>query len=197
MATVSASKRRKPAPAPERPETIADLLKRLGNIPAHRVRLDPPPGTATEADVIRNNESLFRTAICELVDGTLVEKPVGWEESVVAILIAGQLLNYVRPRKLGQVLGSDGMLRLVPGLMRAPDVSFIARGRLKRYKQGGERYPSIGPDLAVEVLARATPRRRSLASSRSISPPAPGWPGSWIRKQRRSACIGHLRNSSS
>jgi Uma2 family endonuclease len=142
----------------ERPETLADLLRRLGNVPANRVRLHPPPGTATEEDVVRNNESLFRTAICELVDGTLVEKPVGWEESAIAVLIAGLLVNFVRPRRLGTVLGSDGMLRLLPGLLRAPDVSFIARGRLKRYKQGGERYPSIGADLAVEVISKSNTR---------------------------------------
>jgi Uma2 family endonuclease len=153
MATVT--ERRRPAVTPERPETLADLLRRLGNVPASRVRLHPPPGTATEEDVIRNNESLFRTAICELVDGTLVEKPVGWEESAIAFLIGHALLNFVRPRKLGTVLGSDGMLRLVPGLLRAPDVSFIARGRLKRYKRGGERYPSIGADLAVEAISKS------------------------------------------
>lgn len=142
-------------PAIERPETLADLLRRLGNIPAHRVRLNPPPGTATEADVIRNNESLFRTAICELVDGTLVEKPAGWEESAIAILIGHLLMDFVRPRGLGTVLGSNGMFRRVPGLMRAPDVSFIRRGRLNRYKRGGERYPSIGADLAVEVVSKS------------------------------------------
>ena len=32
--------------------TIGDLLKRLGNIPAERVRLNPTPGTATEKDVL-------------------------------------------------------------------------------------------------------------------------------------------------
>ncbi len=163
MATASATERCKPTPIQERPETVADLLRRLGNIPAHRVRLQPAPGTATEEDVIRNNESLFRTALCELVDGTLVEKPVGWEESAIAILIARFLGNFVQPRRLGTVLGSDGMLRLFPGLMRAPDVSFIARGRLKRYKRGGERYPSIGPDLAVEVLQQEQHQGRDRA----------------------------------
>jgi Uma2 family endonuclease len=158
MATASATERRKPTPVQERPETLADLLTRLGNIPANRVRLHPFPGMATEEDVIRNNESLFRTAICELVDGTLVEKPVGWEESAIAILIARFIGNFVEPRRLGTVLGSAGMLRLVPGLMRAPDVSFIARGRLKRYKKGGARYPSIGPDLAVEVYSKSNTR---------------------------------------
>lgn len=147
-----------PAALNERPESLADLLRRLGNVPACRVRLHPPPGTATEEDAIRNNESKLRTALCELVDGTLVEKPMGWEESAIAILIARFLGNYVQPRRLGTILGSDAMLRLVPGLMRAPDVSFIARGRIKRYRRGGERYPSIGPDLAVEVISKSNTR---------------------------------------
>ena len=34
------------------PVTVADLLEQLGNIPADRVRLRPPPGQATEADVL-------------------------------------------------------------------------------------------------------------------------------------------------
>ena len=32
--------------------TVADLLERFGPIPAARIRTDPPPGTATEQDVI-------------------------------------------------------------------------------------------------------------------------------------------------
>src|SRR6516225_6795884 len=123
MATVTA--RRKPTITQDRPETVADLLRRLGNVPAH-----PPLGAATEQDLIRNNESKFKTAICELVDGCLVEKPMGWEEAAIAGLIIQALLNFVRPRRLGTVLAPDGMLRLVPGLLRAPDVSFLARGKL-------------------------------------------------------------------
>jgi hypothetical protein len=32
--------------------TLADLLERFGPMPAARIRYDPPPGTATEQDVI-------------------------------------------------------------------------------------------------------------------------------------------------
>jgi Uma2 family endonuclease len=141
-----------------RPESLADLLRRLGNIPARRVRLHPPPGTATEEDAIRNNEDPNRAGICELVDATLVEKPMGWEESAIAMLIGRLVGNVVDPAGLGVVLGPDGMLRLVPGLLRAPDVCFIARGRIKRYRQGGRRYPAIGPDLAVEVISKSNTR---------------------------------------
>lgn len=139
-----------PAALRERPESLADLLRRLGNIPADRVRLHPPPGMATEEDVIRNNESLFRTAICELVDGTLVEKPEGWEESAIAILIARFLGNYVDPRRLGTVLGADGMLRLVPGLMHAAPRTFRSS-------------PSAGSS-ATNKAGNAIPRRGSSSS---------------------------------
>jgi Uma2 family endonuclease len=148
-----ATKRRQSAVAPERPETLADLLRRLGNVPASRVRLHPPTGTATEGDLIRYNEGLFRTALCELVEGTFVEKSAGWEESAITGLIACPLVDFARQRRLGTILGPDGMLRLGPGLIRLPDVSFIARGKLERHKHGGEPVPSIGPDLAVEVIS--------------------------------------------
>jgi hypothetical protein len=40
----------------ERPTyvTVADLLQALGDIPPERVRMEPPPGTATEAKPMRN-----------------------------------------------------------------------------------------------------------------------------------------------
>jgi Uma2 family endonuclease len=153
MATVSARGRSRPAS--DQPETLADLLRRLGHIPARRVRLHPAPGTATERDLIRNNESKLKTAICELVDGTLVEKAMGWQESAIAALIIRAILNFAVPRRLGTVLGADGMLRLVPGLVRAPDVSFIARGKLSRSKHGGQPIAPVAADLAVEVISKS------------------------------------------
>ena len=59
--------------------TVADLLEGAGDIPLDRIRMQPPPGTATEEDVIAIHSREKR--LCELVDGTLVEKPMGFDES--------------------------------------------------------------------------------------------------------------------
>ena len=138
-----------------RPENVAQLLRRLGNIPAFRVRLEPPIGTATEKDLIRHNESKSKTAVCELVEGTLVEKAMGWIESAIAIKIAASLSNFVTTRKLGTVLGADGMLRLVPGLVRVPDVSFFARAKLTRSRYGATPVAPLAGDLVVEVVSKS------------------------------------------
>jgi hypothetical protein len=98
MATAASARRRPTTPEPShRPETVADLLRRLGGIPARRVRLHPTPGTATERDVIAANESKERTALYELVDGTLVEKGMGYEESEIAVLTVIHLGNCYPP----------------------------------------------------------------------------------------------------
>src|SRR5580658_5547384 len=86
--------------------TIADLLKRLGNIPANRVRLHPTPGTATEKDLLEVLDHENRP--CELVEGTLVEKAKGFDESKLALKIGTFLNIFVLPRKLGIVTGEAG-----------------------------------------------------------------------------------------
>jgi hypothetical protein len=48
-------------------KTVADLLDRLGGVPAERVRFFPLPGTATEQDVI--DVEAHEDRLCELVDG--------------------------------------------------------------------------------------------------------------------------------
>src|SRR5262245_946863 len=56
--------------------TAADLHEHLGHIPLQRIRLYPPPGTASLADVLAVQAQEDR--LCELVDGVLVEKTVGY-----------------------------------------------------------------------------------------------------------------------
>ena len=62
------------------PETLADLLSQLGHVPLNRIRMFPPPGTATVEDVARLCDREPKR-LCELVDGVLVEKDMGFEES--------------------------------------------------------------------------------------------------------------------
>ncbi len=132
--------------------TAADLLKQLGGIPADRVLLDPPPGTATEKDVLEVERRQGR--ICELVEGVLVEKAMGLAESFLAMRL-GYLLNvYLAKHNLGLVVGADGALRLWPGLVRIPDVSFISWDQLPNRKIPKKPIPDLYPNLAVEVLSR-------------------------------------------
>lgn len=133
--------------------SIQDLLDRLGNLPASRVRLWPPPGTATEKDATFVQDYENRT--CELIDGALVEKGMGFWESVVAATIVEILGPFVRKHRLGIVSGADGLVRLKLGLLRAPDVAFISRSRLSDTQQLNDPIPGLIPDLAIEVLSKS------------------------------------------
>ena len=138
-------------------ETIADLLARLGDIPAERVRFHPAPGTATERDVIAIHDRENR--LFELVDGTLVEKVVGFDESIYAVYLAGSLLKYLETHDLGKIVGADGMMRLFPGLVRIPDAAFISWGRYPQKKRKRGEIPAVVPDLVVEVLSKGNTRK--------------------------------------
>lgn len=135
------------------PTTVADLSALFGPMPLWRLQSHSLPGLATEADVLRIRAKSER--LCELMDGTLVEKTVGSEESELAIWIAVLLSNHIRPRKLGSVLGADGMIRLRPGLVRIPDVSFISVDRLPRGRLPRKPILDIVPNLVVEVLSES------------------------------------------
>jgi Uma2 family endonuclease len=133
--------------------TLADLVERLGQIPLDRVRFHPAPGTATERDVLEI--AAREDCLCELVDGVLVEKPMGYGESILASFIASMLGNFVRQHNLGHVTGEQGMMRLFPGLVRIPDVAFAGWDRFPQRRWTGEAIPDLIPDLAVEVLSKS------------------------------------------
>src|SRR5438046_1774546 len=106
--------------------TMADWLHVLGDIAPERVLCDPYMGTATEADLLKHLDADDKR-LCELVDGTLVEKAVGYYESLVAVILIRHLLDFIEPRQLGAVSAGDGPLRLRLGLVRLPDVAFVSR----------------------------------------------------------------------
>lgn len=137
--------------------TMTELLDELGGISPSRVLFRRPVGQATEADVIELAERHKR--LCELVDGVLVEKAMGYPESLLAFALGGFLREFVRPRNLGLISGEAGMIRLFPGLIRIPDLAFASWDRFPDRKVPKEPIPSLAPDLVVEVLSLSnTPR---------------------------------------
>lgn len=139
--------------------TLGDLAELFGDIPAWRIRNLPAPGTATEDNVIEIEAREDR--LCELVDGVLVEKTVGYEESCLTVALAALIHNFVKAHKLGRVSGPDAMMRLFPGLVRIPDVAFVSRKRFSELR-GASKLPALVPDLAVEVLSEGnTPKEMS------------------------------------
>ena len=136
--------------------TAVDLVQRFGAIPLCRVRHDPAPGTAVEEDVVTIHDREDR--LYELIDRTLVAKTVGTYESYLAMMLGRILGNFIADHNLGVVLGSDGMLRLAPGLVRIPDVSFISWMRLPDGRMPNQAIADVVPDLAIEVISRGNTR---------------------------------------
>jgi Uma2 family endonuclease len=115
-------------------------------LPAH-----PAPMTAEELFLISSSDE----ARYELDAGTLVRMPpAGVLHSHIALRIARILLDWVEPRQLGTVLGADAgfILRRDPDVVRAPDVSIIARDRLPSGPTP-EQFAPFAPNLAVEVVS--------------------------------------------
>jgi len=136
-----------------RAENLGELLEQLGNVPAWRIRLAPPPGHATESDLLEMNSRTDR--ICELIDGVLVEKAMGLRESFLAAWLIRILGAFVDSRGLGIVTGPDGPMRLGLGRVRMPDISFISWDQIPSGRVPSEPIPELHPDLAIEILSES------------------------------------------
>lgn len=130
---------------------LAKLLHDLGDIPPERVWLKPTPGTATEKDVIEADAKYNR--LCELVDGTLVEKPLGFREGREALVLGTFFEIYADEYDFGIVCGADAMVRLMPDLVRIPDVSLVFWERLPGRELPSEPIPDLVPNVAIEILS--------------------------------------------
>jgi Uma2 family endonuclease len=104
----------------------------------------------TAEELIKLPRGRFRY---ELVKGELLTmSPPGEEHGAIALALAAELYLYVKANKLGIVYAADTGFKLEsnPDTVLAPDVSFIARERIreisKKYREGA-------PDLAVEVVS--------------------------------------------
>src|SRR5438132_8133672 len=149
--------RTKPRP---RFRNIGELLERLGGIPAWRVCADPPPGTATKRDLIRLHS--VEDKLYELIDGTLVEKPMGHPESYLALEVGRLLGNFVVEHDLGFCTGADDLIEMMPDLVRGPDLCFTAWSKRPDKTVDSDQISDLIPDLAVEVLSPSNSRGEIL-----------------------------------
>jgi Uma2 family endonuclease len=136
---------------------IDELLDHLGGIPPGRVRLRPTPGTATEKDLRRILD--HEDCVAELIDGTIVEKPMATRESMLAGELIFHFKLYLRHNDLGDLTTSDGSLRLRKGLVCAPDIAFISWEQMPGKVYPSEPIATLYPDLAIEILSRGNTRR--------------------------------------
>jgi Uma2 family endonuclease len=134
-------------------ENTAEMLAHFGGIPPERICFSPLPGTATEKDLLR---LMARTdKLYELIDGTLVEKAMGYGEGGLALDIAFLLRLYLNEHDLGDLVGADSTMRILPAKVRMPDVSFVRWAKLPNRERPTEAIPSLVPDLAIEVLSES------------------------------------------
>ncbi len=147
--------------APEAP-TLDELLVRLGNVPPSRILSRPAPGTATEADCIRLVEAVNGRSV-ELLEGTLVEKAMGQEESILGSWLGRKIGNFAEEHHLGMCSGEQSLLKLRLGRIRMPDFAFFSWKNIRGVKRAAA--PMMVPDLVVEVISPSN-RAKEIAIKR-------------------------------
>jgi Uma2 family endonuclease len=94
-------------------------------------------------------QAAYPEARLELRDGKIiVMTPSGFQSEAVVTELAARLWAWVRPRKLGFVVTSSAGFRLPNGDVIAPDVSYVAKERLRSAPRD---FADVVPNLAVEV----------------------------------------------
>lgn len=137
--------------------TAAEMQEQLGGIPLERIRMVPPPGMATEDDALRVQDAEGRT--CELIDGILVEKAMGFFEARLATVLLVAIEQFLREHSLGICVGPDGLVRLSTTRLRAPDISVIRWEKLPGRRIPEAPVPELAPHLTVEVLSQGNTRK--------------------------------------
>ncbi len=121
------------------------------DLPAERIRTDPPPGTAD----IRHINRLLRRGmpLVELIDGTLIDKPLSYPHAVVTtevLLAVGRWMD-ARAENAGVLLGASGAVRLSPRVVLMPALSFTRAARVPKVIPPRAPYLPAIPDLVVEL----------------------------------------------
>ena len=91
----------------------------------------------------------------ELIRGALCETmPAGLEHGTIVMTLGAELKNFIKPRKLGRLVGSDSgvWLERDPDTVREPDIAYFSAEKIPP----GVRvtgYAETPPNLVVEVVS--------------------------------------------
>jgi Uma2 family endonuclease len=151
MAANRVTTKKKPATRRPRFGNMGELLAALGGIPPERVCYDPPPGKATKRDLLR---VIARTGrLYELVDRTLVEKPMGRPEAYLALELGFAIRTFLATHDLGFCTGADDLVEVLRGQVRGPDLTFTRWDAAPGHPLDDRQISRVIPALAVEVLS--------------------------------------------
>ena len=112
----------------------------------------PKPKLLTAADLLALHAEGIRG---ELIRGVISETmSAGGEHGEIVMYLGWALQNFVLPRRLGRVTGSDAgvLLERSPDTVREPDIAFFSAAKIPP----GVRvrgYYEVPPDLAVEIAS--------------------------------------------
>ena len=90
----------------------------------------------------------------QLVRGVLVvREPPGFRHGEIMVRLASELMMHVDAHNLGRVVAGDAGFKLQsqPDTVRGADIAFVSWERLPQQSPAG--FPSLGPDLVVEILS--------------------------------------------
>ena len=96
----------------------------------------------------------------ELIRGALTKTtPAGREHGQIVMNLGAELRNFVKPRKLGTVVGSDSgvWLERDPDTVREPDIAFFSAAKIP-LDADIPGYAEVVPDLVVEVVSPSDSR---------------------------------------
>ncbi len=97
----------------------------------------------------------------ELIRGVLCETmPTGHRHGAIVMNLGAELRNFIKPRRLGWLVGSDSgvWLERDPDTVREPDIAFTSASKIPLDAEV-EGYAEVIPDLVVEVVSPSNSRR--------------------------------------
>ena len=137
-------------PKPPRFSNGQQWHESLGGVPLSRVLFSPLPGFATEADLVALADR--DTRYCELIGGTLVERPSSKARHDLVWRAIG-VLSFRLASQGFLIRHAAAVMRMPSGNVRAPDIAAIRLDRLPGRVKPVDRVPTLSPEFVAEALS--------------------------------------------